>query len=169
MKRMFRFPRPATAVVAAALFCMALILVYPSAPQAQQTGAPAAQTQAAQTAAPAAQPQASETSRIDARIKAFHARLKITPAQEEQWNKLADVMRENATTMMALAKARRAKGAMNAVDDLKSYSEIVDAQAAGLHKFIPAFEPLYNSMSDGQKKNADAVFTRHFQKKAKKK
>ena len=30
----------------------------------------------------------------------------------------------------------------------------------GLKKFIPVFEPLYVSMSDTQKKNADALFHR---------
>ena len=64
--------------------------------------------------------------------------------------------------METLIKARSAHmTAMNAVDDLKSYSEIAEAHADGLKKFIPAFEPLYVSMSDTQKKNADALFHHH--------
>ena len=47
---------------------------------------------------------------------------------------------------------------MNAVDDLKSYSEITEAHARGLKRFISVFEPLYASMSDAQKKDADTLF-----------
>ena len=47
---------------------------------------------------------------------------------------------------------------MTAVDNLQSYSAIVEAHAEGLKKFVPAFEALYASMSDAQKKNADTIF-----------
>ena len=47
---------------------------------------------------------------------------------------------------------------MNAVDDLHSYEAIADAHAAGVKKLMTAFETLYASLSDAQKKNADAVF-----------
>lgn len=113
---------------------------------------------------------ASKVDRTEARIKELHSKLKITEAQEEQWNKLAEVMRENAATMEPLVKARQEKGpTLNAVDDLKSYSKIADAHAEGLKKFIPVFEVLYASMSDDQKKNADKIFMKHDQKRAKRK
>ncbi|HUJ69068.1 MAG TPA: Spy/CpxP family protein refolding chaperone [Syntrophorhabdales bacterium] len=107
--------------------------------------------------------------RVDARINDLHSKLKITAAQEEQFNKLAQVMRENVAAMEPLIKARKEKGAMNAVDDLKSYSEIQDTQAAGLKNFIAAFEPLYASMSEDQKKEADKIFTHRLEKHMKKK
>jgi hypothetical protein len=101
----------------------------------------------------------SKADRVEARIKELHAKLNITPAQEELWNKVTEVMRDNEKTMEALIKTRSEKATtMTAVDDLKSYSEIADAHADGLKKFIPAFEPLYASMSDDQKKNADTLF-----------
>jgi len=107
---------------------------------------------------------------IEQRIKALHSKLGIMQSQEERWNKLAQVMRENGVAMNALVQARKAKGAMNAVDDLKSYSEILDAEATGLRKFIPPFEDLYASMSEEQKKNADRLFTKvAFHKMRKKK
>jgi len=97
--------------------------------------------------------------RVEERIKDFHTKLKITPAQEELWNNVIQVMRDNAKTMEALIKARSEKAStMTAVDDLKSYGEIAEAHADGLKKFIPVFEPLYASMSDAQKKNADTLF-----------
>ena len=99
--------------------------------------------------------------RVEARIKDMHAKLEISAAQEAQWSKLTEVMRENAKTMDALTQARFEKSTkMTAVDDLQSYSEIAEAHAAGMKKFTPVFAELYNSMSDSQKKDADALFRR---------
>jgi periplasmic protein CpxP/Spy len=110
----------------------------------------------------AASPKASKADRVETRITELHTKLMITPEQEESWNGVAQVMRDNAKTMEELIKARTEKaGTMSAVDDLKSYAEIADAHADGLKKFIPAFEPLYASMSDAQKKNADTLFRHH--------
>ena len=130
---------------------------------------------AAATPARAAAPEAGvataaapKAERVEARIKELHAKLKITPEQEELWNNVAQAIRENAATMETLIKARRGKaGTLNAVDDLKSYSEIAEAHADGLKKFIPAFEPLYAAMSDAQKKNADTFFRAHHRAKLK--
>jgi len=97
--------------------------------------------------------------RAELRIKDMNAKLKITPAQEERWAKVAQAMRENAKTMDALTQVRdsRAKD-MTAVDDLKSYAEITEAHADGIRKLTPAFASLYASMSDTQKKEADTLF-----------
>jgi periplasmic protein CpxP/Spy len=106
--------------------------------------------------------------RVEVRIKELHAALNITPEQEGAWNDVAQVMRDNAKTMDTLVTARENAKPMNAVESFKSYGEITQAQADGTQKFIPAFEALYNSMSDAQKKNADTVFAHHRdQKKSK--
>lgn len=102
---------------------------------------------------------ASKTDRVEARIKELHTKLNITPAQEELWNNVAQAMRNNAQTMETLIKARVEKaGTMTAVEDLKSYGEITQAHADGVKTFIPIFEPLYASMTDAQKKDADRLF-----------
>ena len=101
----------------------------------------------------------SKVDRTEARIKDLHATLKITPAQEDLWNKVTEVMRENAKTMDALNQARSEKAkTMTAVEDLQSYSEVAQAHANGLKNFVPVFEELYASMSDDQKKDADTLF-----------
>ena len=101
----------------------------------------------------------SKVDRTEAYIKNLQAQLKITPAQEDLWKKVTEVMRDNAKTMEALHQTRIEKAkTMNTVEDLKSYSEITQAHADGLKKFIPAFEALYASMSDEQKKDADTLF-----------
>jgi hypothetical protein len=101
----------------------------------------------------------SHMERTEARIKDLQNALKITPEQQGLWNALTQVMRDNAKKMEELAKARADKSQkMNAVEDLKSYSQFSEANVEGLQKFIPAFEALYNTMSDEQKKNADLLF-----------
>jgi len=106
--------------------------------------------------------------RVEARITDMHAKLKITQAQEDQWAKVAQVMRDNEKAMEPLIKARAENAmTMTAVDDLKSYGEITDAHADGIKKFTPVFATLYDSMSDAQKKQADAMF-RHGGKMSKK-
>jgi periplasmic protein CpxP/Spy len=103
--------------------------------------------------------QASHQDRAEARIKDLHAKLKITSAQEDQWAKIAQEMRDDAKSMDALTQKRAANTkTMTAVEDLKSYGEIAEAHANGIKKFTPLFETLYASMSDAQKKEADAVF-----------
>jgi periplasmic protein CpxP/Spy len=97
--------------------------------------------------------------RAELHIKDLHSKLKITAAQEDQWAKVAQVMRDDAKTMDTLTQARveHAKD-MTAVDDLKSYGEIAEAHADGVKKLTPVFADLYASMSDVQKKEADTLF-----------
>ena len=71
-------------------------------------------------------------------------------------------MRENAEQITALVKARAEKAkTMTAIDDLNSYAEIAGAHEDGTKKLIPVFITLYDSMSDVQKKAADAEFREH--------
>ena len=95
----------------------------------------------------------------EARIKQLQGALKITNAQEELWNSLTKVMRENAKDMDVLTKDRAANAkTMNAVEHMKLHSQITEAHLDHLKKFIPPFEALYASMSDEQKKSTDKIF-----------
>ena len=110
----------------------------------------------------------SHVDRVEARIKELHAQLNITQAQEDLWTHVTQVMRDNAKTVDALTKARAEHAkTMTAVDDLKAYSDIAEAHAAGLKKFVPVFEAFYASMSDAQKKNADTIFRNRSHMRAK--
>jgi hypothetical protein len=96
---------------------------------------------------------------VDTRINSLHARLQITADQESLWQPVAQVMRDNASTMDSLRQSRTANAnSMSAIDDLHSYGEVVDAHADGIKKLTAAFEALYNSMSNTQKHNADLIF-----------
>jgi hypothetical protein len=100
----------------------------------------------------------SHLARVEARIKEFHTKLQITPTQEGLWQQVTTVMRDNAHTLDALIQAQAAQArTITAIDDLKAYSAIADAHAEGLKTFLAAFEPLYASMSDAQKQQADAL------------
>jgi acyl-coenzyme A synthetase/AMP-(fatty) acid ligase len=104
---------------------------------------------------------ATSAERVEARIKDMHAKLKITAAQEEQWAKVAKVMRDNEKVMEPLINAREEKyKTMTAIDDLKSYGEITDAHADAIKRFTPIFATLYAGMSDAQKKDSDTMFRR---------
>jgi protein CpxP len=97
------------------------------------------------------------TDDVEARVKVLHNDLHITAAQEPLWLNVAQVMRDNANAMVDLRK-EETQDAKSALDALKSYAMVIDAHADGIHKFIPIFQPLYDSMSDAQKKTADAVY-----------
>jgi LTXXQ motif family protein len=128
----------------------------PPPPPAAQTAAP---NMPAPAAAPAAAGRAGPVAHVETRIKDLHRKLHITPAQEAAWSSVAQVMRDNAQAMEALAKERYENAAkMTAVDDLRSYSALADAHADGLKKFVSVFQQLYDSMSDAQKRTADALF-----------
>ena len=104
---------------------------------------------------------ATRVDRTEARIVDMHTKLQITQDQKEQWDKVAQVMRDNAKEMDALLQARHEHAdTMTAVDDLKSFGEVTDANAEGIKKLTPVFATLYGSMSDTQKKAADKFFRR---------
>jgi ERCC4-type nuclease len=91
---------------------------------------------------------------LEMRIEALHEKLQITPAQEDLWNNMTEVMRQNAQTMTTLLRRIKSReaDAGSPVDDIKSYGQIAEAHANSIKKFIPAFEALYNGLSDDQKR-----------------
>ena len=95
----------------------------------------------------------------EARIKQLQSTLKITKDQEELWNNLTLVMRENAKDMDALSKDRAENTKnMNAVEHLKFHSQITEAHLNQQKKLLPPFEALYTSLTNEQKKIADTIF-----------
>src|SRR5204863_5170360 len=114
------------------------------------------------TASSKAQAKGSHSNRVEARISELRSKLKITPQQEDKWKNVTDIMRQNAQTLDSLTETRmHSNHKMTAIEDLQSYSQVADAHAEGLKKFVPAFQSLYDSMSDAQKKQADALFQGH--------
>lgn len=165
---------PIARAVAAGAILSVFVLANPSPAAAQTSSSPASPSPTTQSAPmhKASPMRMSPSERVEARIKDLHARLQITPAQETQWNGVAQAMRDNAKAIEAVAADRKQKIAtMNAVDDLRSYESLAQTHADGMKKLVSAFTPLYDSMSDSQKKTADTLFrhrARHHPSPAKK-
>ena len=139
------FIQSAARVFAAATLVGSLVLAGPFAFAAPATTEPA-------MAAAKADP-------VEAHIKELHNKLHITAAQQTQWDSLVQVMRDNAKAMTDLQKQRgQDASAMTAVDAIKSYQAVIAAHEAGMAKFVPAFQALYDSMSSAQKETADSMF-----------
>ncbi len=96
---------------------------------------------------------------VESHIKDLHAQLQITPAEETQWAAVAKAMRDSAIeTDKAIDKREALVNSASAVDNLNAYGDIAQVHADSVKRLAAAFAPLYASMSDDQKKVADAVF-----------
>jgi hypothetical protein len=167
---MFSFTQTTVRALAAATLLGSIVLAGPFAIAADDSAAPAAAVRPGSAPAILAQastspattesaPVADKADPVEAHIKELHNRLHITAAQQTQWDSLVQVMRDNAKAMIDLQKQRSQDvKAMTAVDAVKSYQAVIEAHEAGMAKFVPAFQALYDSMSDAQKKTADAMF-----------
>jgi hypothetical protein len=167
---MLSFTQTHARALAAATLLGSIVLASPFAIAADHGGAQSASVQvvssretlAQASTAPAtteSAPASEKSDPVEARIKELHSRLHITAAQQSQWDKLVQVMRDNAKAMTDLQEQRKQDAkAMTAVDAVKSYQAVIEAHEAGMAKFVPAFQDLYDSMSDAQKKTADAMF-----------
>ena len=149
----------AAAIAAITIFVGAALSAQPSVAANLQLAQAA--TPAPSAKAPAAKPAAAVADPVEARIKSLHDQLKITAAEEAQWNPVAQAMRDNAKATGALITDRTKKAkTLTAIDDLHSYRAILQAHLDGIDKLTTAFQALYSAMPDAQKKIADTVFAR---------
>jgi hypothetical protein len=125
----------------------------------------------AQPAAPGASPDATQSQRarplpgerIEARLAYAKAALKITPAQEAQWNDLAAVLRRHAAAMDQQAAQRHSAHhdqSVSAIERLTQRQTLMSEAAARMSEVLEAAKPLYAVLSDEQKKEADALLNR---------
>jgi len=150
---------PLARSIAIAALMGSTMLATPTAARADTASSPIQLAQAAQSqAGKGATESKGET--VEQRITNLHAALKITPAQEPQWNDVAKDMRENAAAMDKLVAETRTTPPQNmtAVADLKMYQKFAQAHVDGLKNMLSHFEGLYAAMPDAQKKIADEVF-----------
>jgi hypothetical protein len=144
-----------TRLMAAALAIAGLPVVAGVSAWAQQAR-PTAGQERAQHRAEHARP-----NRIEGRIAFMKAELKITPAQESQWNAVSDAMRHNATQRQQLFEQMRSRGdqPMTAVDHLNFRQRMSEVQAESAKSFATTFAALYTSLDDSQKKQADELLS----------
>jgi protein CpxP len=127
-------------------------------------------TAAAETAAPSGAATTSATTtasanadvKVERHIKDLRAKLKITSAEESQWDAVAQAMRVSAGELdAAIGKRQATMKTATAVEDLNAYEAIARSHADGVKRLSEAFAPLYAAMSVDQKKVADDVFAQH--------
>lgn len=95
---------------------------------------------------------------VDGRIAFFKAELKITPAQDTQWQQVATAMRDNANALdQAITTARQHHGEMNAVQRLETREQFAKLRADDDARLLAAFKPLYASLSPEQQQTANKL------------
>jgi Spy/CpxP family protein refolding chaperone len=99
---------------------------------------------------------------VDGRIGFLKAQLKITPAQEAQWQQVEAAMRENAKTLdQTIATARQNRGNMDAVQRLELREQFARVRVDNDARLLAAFKPLYASLSPEQQQMANQVVGAH--------
>lgn len=109
--------------------------------------------------------------RVEPALAFAKTSLKITPAQEAQWNAVADVVRKHAKAhdedvrkmREKFAAARDAKAPPtppNGIEALQMQQQRLTQRAKELDELLAAAKPLYASLSDEQKKVADRLLHR---------
>lgn len=131
----------------------------PSTPGAGAAPAPRSGA-APHTRQPAAQQPATRDQQVERQTAELKKQLQITPNQEQQFDAFAQIMRSNAQAMDSAMQQQAQNPPKNAVDDLKGVQQLAETQLDGLKRLVPAFQSLYDSLSDQQKKTADSIFGR---------
>lgn len=103
--------------------------------------------------------------RIEARVAYLKTALKITDAQQPQWNAFADTLRKHAREADKRMEARRSRMARErsdtpptAIERMEFRQARLAAAAARLNDILAAAKPLYVALSPEQQKIADELF-----------
>ena len=106
---------------------------------------------------------------IEGRIAFLKAELKITDAQAPQFEKVAQAMRDSAKERaQAFAQFRGDRDKpQTAVERLELRARFDQMRSQQAERFLAAFRPLYQTLSDDQKKAADELLARprHFHRR----
>ena len=101
--------------------------------------------------------------RVETRLAEAKTKLKITAAQETQWNAFADVTRRHAKAaderVKAMRDGKRAQERMTAVERLERRQQMAATHAQRLSEVVAAAKPLYAALSTEQKAIADEMLT----------
>jgi hypothetical protein len=149
MTRRFQAATSAAFAIAIAVATVTATL----AVQAQST-APAVTAPAPATAAPRVRPD-----RIEGRLAFLKAELKITEQQATLWNAVADALRENNRASRALREQIGVthNASASVLDRLQMQERFTTVRADGTRRLLAALRPLYDAMTDPQKKSADEL------------
>lgn len=106
--------------------------------------------------------------RVEARLAYIKTALKITDAQQTQWDNFAGVMRKQAREADARIQEHRAKMAAvterkrpNAIERLERQQAFMATASARIGERLTVQKPLYAVLSPGQQQIADKVLAGH--------
>lgn len=135
-----------------------------------QTAKPGVEAPAAQRPAPRQHAFRMPSERIEARLAYIKTALKITDAQQAQWDSFASVLRGQARAMDKRIQERRAQFAqgtpgaqrperpnVTAIERLERTQQRMTVRAARLNEVLAAAKPLYAALSPEQKQVADQM------------
>jgi LTXXQ motif family protein len=109
------------------------------------------------------------TRHIEGRIAFLKAELKITDAQAPQFEKVAQAMRESAKERAQTFQQLRGDRdkPQTALERLEMRARFDQMRTQQAERFLAAFRPLYQNLSDDQKKAADELLARphHFHRR----
>lgn len=103
---------------------------------------------------------------IEGRIAFLRTELKLTAAQQPLFDTLANEMRASATAMQARFEAHRQQASaqqpvqLSAVERLEQRQAMMKEMVAAQDRYLAALKPLYQSLSDEQKKTADTLLAK---------
>jgi periplasmic protein CpxP/Spy len=116
-------------------------------------------------AAPQQQAPRVRPSHVEGRIAYMKAELKITSAQEAQFDKVAQALRQNDTERrQSFTQIRAERRNQTALQRLEAQARFSAMRAQQSDRFLAAFRPLYDSLSSDQKKAADDLFGGHMRR-----
>ncbi len=90
---------------------------------------------------------------IDTRVAAIKADLDLTPEQERHWPRLEQAIRDVTEARQERLEAWRERGATrDPVERMRDQADALTERAGDLRKLASAVEPLYKTLSEGQKR-----------------
>src|SRR5271154_4807543 len=99
---------------------------------------------------------------VDGRIAFWKAELKITPAEEGQWQQVEAALRENAKALdQTIITTRQDRGHMDTIQRLELREQFAKVRADNDARLLAAFKPLYASLSPEQQRVANQLVMPH--------
>jgi hypothetical protein len=100
--------------------------------------------------------------RIEGQLAFHRAELRITDAQQPQWNAFAEAIRAAAGPLkQAVTASMQQAGPVPAPEQMERRIAALTAQAEAMRSVQAAARPLYAALSDDQKRTADALMEEH--------
>lgn len=127
------------------------------------TASPIAYAQAPQGAAPMQERRAAPDLKAltEARIAVVKAALQLTPEQMKYWPAIEEAIRSRAATrqqrLANLAARRNQPVDFQPIDFMRRRADVLAERAAGLKKLADAWQPLYATLDEDQKRRMRVV------------